>query len=306
MVGLKTPEDDDEILTSFRVGLSNLISEAIPNIEVINLDMKDLSRKVWVEALRRKSDVRNDIVLSSCFEMSSPMRGNTLEINRIVDIDGNILGIGPRPGCLPIDEQIYGIAKLVDGRPVVLIEDGVFSGKTLAFVLQRLLEKRINVHAVVVGILFSSGLEVIRRVYKGEVVVIEENNDPIEWMPDHDFFPFMPDCGRVLGVKMCEGVTPYYSHEGASYTFPYISPFGDLENWASIPKNKCWNISNFCLEKAADFFSKMNQLNGRELKIRDLLGITPRVSVPISLGSTHFPSLDLVISDHLRTLGQED
>lgn len=306
MVGLKTPDAHDEILISFRDGLANLISEALPDVKVVSLDMQELSRKVWTEALKHKTSIRNNMVLSSCFEMSSPMRGRTLEINRIVDIDGNIIGIGPRPGCFHIDEQISGIAQSVDGHPVVLIEDGIFSGKTLAFVLKRLLEKRVNVHTIIVGILFQDGLEAIRKVYKGEIVVIQENHDPMEWMPDHDFFPFMPNCGRVLGVKMFDGVMPYYSHEGVSYTFPYIKPFGDLKNWASIPKEKCYEVSRFCLSRAIDFFSKMNLLNDRDLKIRDLIGVIPRVSVPIQLGATRFPSIDHPILEYLHDTLRED
>lgn len=198
-----------------------------------------------------------------------------------------------------MDHQINAIATLADGSPVVLVEDGAFTGFTVEYLLTLLKNKGIHVAAVVIGICFPGAMDNIRKDFAGEIIVVEETKCPYEWMPDHDFIPFAPNCGRVFGGKFGDSLLPYYNHDGYSYCFPYILPFGDPVKWASLPPEVSWKFSLFCLHSSVALFEKLDELNGRKITMEDLNGATPRISVPMSLGSSHLPDAECPVSEFL-------
>ena len=304
-LGLETPEADHLFFGSFQDELKAKISKILPDVKVVSYDMKSLGEKIWAEAVKHQASLKDCVVLSTCAELASPRRGHLIEVNRIVNHDGDVIGLGPRPGNPSLNDQIAGIARAVQGKQVVLIEDGAFSGQTLEYVIGRLLSHRINVSAVVVGICFPSAIKKISSTFRGNFVVIEESTKPFEWMPDHDFIPFAPNCGRVFGGNFGNEVLPHYSHDGLSYCFPYVRPFGNPAKWASIPTDHVGEFSLFCVRKALELFELLEEMNDREITISDLKGSTPRISLPITAGSSGLSNPDMNIVSFLRETCQE-
>jgi hypothetical protein len=164
---------------------------------------------------------------------------------------------------------------------------------------------RVEVAGVVVGICFPSAADNLRKLFNGNLMVVEKTQEPIEWMPDHDFLPFIPNCGRVFGQMFGDEGMPFYNHEGISFSFPYILPFGNPNKWASIPQQHTYNFSLFCLEQALGIFKHLDKLNDRQLTIHDLSGSAPRVSMPMSCGDDRLPEVDMPISSFLSEVCHE-
>jgi hypothetical protein len=305
LVGIKTPQADHEIFGRFHHRIKSAVEKALPHLTVVSFDMKRLAEDVWAEAVRIQRNLKDAIVISSCAEMATSRRGHTIEINRIANENGEIIGLGPRPGAVTLEKQLSGIASVADGNPVVLVEDGIFTGSTLLYLVKKLHERRVNVVAVAAGICFPKAVERLRKDFDGELVIVQEVEKPFDWMPDHDFVPFAPNCGRVFGGLFGDDMLPYYTHEGLSYGFPYILPFGDPVKWASIPKEHAHSFSCTCLDEACGIFGMLDEMNGRELTPMDLLGSMPRISIPMSIGSSKLPNPDMPISEFLSDVRQE-
>ena len=305
LLGLKTPNADDPFFAELHTKIKDRIASILPTVNVVTYNMNKLVEEVWAKATHLQKNIQDAIVVSSCAEVANPRRGHIIEINRIADKNGEIIGLGPRPGNPSLVKQISGIALVSNGNPVVLVEDGSFTGTTFEYLLNHLKQGRIKVAAIVSGICFPDALSHIGGIFDGEVVVMEKVDRPYEWMPDHDFIPFAPNCGRVYGGPFGDEMLPYYTHEGLSYCFPYILPFGDPVKWASIPKEHACSFSLLCLHEALKLFNMLDDMNGRHLTVSDLMGSTPRISIPITVGNGGLPSRDTPISSFLGEVCNE-
>jgi hypothetical protein len=303
--GLTTLGAGDVFFSEFHRKLKDAVQAALPHIKVVSFDMKRLVEDVWTEAMRMQKNLKDAIVISSCAEFAVSRRGHMIEINRIVNQNGEIIGLGPRPGAMTLEKQLNGVAAMANGNPVVLVEDGIFTGSTLVHLLNELRKRKVKVVAITAGICFPKATERLRKEFNGELVIVQEVQKPYEWMPDHDFVPFAPNCGRVFGGAFGDDMLPYYTHEGLSYCFPYVLPFGDPVKWASIPKEHAHSFSAFCLSQACKLFQKLDELNRRRITPMDLLGSTPRISMPMGVGSGKLPNPDMSISEFLGDVIRE-
>ncbi|HEU0080453.1 MAG TPA: phosphoribosyltransferase [Candidatus Paceibacterota bacterium] len=304
-IGLRTPAASDDFFLGFNHGLKSLISEALPGVEVIDYDMKGLASEVWAESTRMLESITDSVFVSTCAEVASLRRGQTIEVNRIVDETGKIIGLGPRPGNPRLGEQIARIVAYADGRPIILTEDGAFSGYTVEYILKLLRARGARVAAVVLGLCFPGAKELFSKSFEGELVIVEKVDHPFEWMPDHDFVPFVPNCGRVYGGRFGKDVLPYYSHDGHAFSFPYVRPYGDPVDWASIPQEHAAELSRFCLQTSHMLYEILDKLNGRSIMMHDLLASKPRVCVPMSMGGNDLPQTDFCVSEYLSEVCQE-
>jgi hypothetical protein len=189
---------------------------------------------------------------------------------------------------------------LVKNKPVVLAEDGTFSGKTIAYILEQFKVKNISVSTIVLGFSSKSGIETISRVFHGDIITVEGVPNLIDWMPDHDFIPFAPNCGRVFGIPLGKEARPVYTHDGAAFAIPYIQPFGNLNKWSSIPADRVNEFSLFCCQQALSLFTRIEKMSGnKHLTIRDLMGNRPSICVPICVDNDQFPPLDAQVVEYL-------
>lgn len=298
-IGWKTPKPDDPIFAEIYQEIITKFRGYFPQVDVIGVTMHDLADEIVSRAVSQKTLLQNGHVVSTCLEIADARRGFPLEINRIIDQHGKILGLGPRPGYPPLSEQISGIAAMVNGAPIVLVEDGSFTGNTIVHILKEFKEHNLTIAAVVIGFAFHAALKNIHRHFDGEIIVVEEVRDYIDWMPDHDFFPFAPNCGRVLGLRWGDQHYPLYTHNTATYSVPYLFTSCPMGKWTSIPQpHQQHEFSMFCAMAGAKLFHHIESMNGKPLTTGDLLSVRPRISIPMSVNQAAFPHLDTYVSDY--------
>lgn len=278
------PRPDDQLFERFHMSLFTEIQKALPGITIDTIEMSELRRKIWEQVESRVTDLGQQAVLSTCPEIADlnpKSEGLLLNLNRLFNTDGQLIGHGPRPGFEPLEKQYDDLAKKIAGRSVVLIEDGAFSGGTLRFVLQELNSRGITVTAIIIGFCCTRAKFVLGNFFKGELVIVHPIENLLEWIPDHDLIPFIPNCGRVLGEAVGHGFMPVRSAEGFSYAYPYILPFGKIEEWASLPTEGAQGLSRLCLDTSVELFGRVCP----KMTIGELLEANPRVSMPIEIGA---------------------
>lgn len=280
---LTIPRPDDQLFERFHMSLFEKIQQALPGITIDTIEMGELRRKIWEQVNARITDLDQQAVLSTCPEIANTnpkSEGLLLNINRLFNTDGQLIGHGPRPGFEPLEKQYDDLAKRIAGRSVVLIEDGAFSGGTLRYVLHELNSRGITVTAIIIGFCCTRAKFVLGHVFKGELVIVHPIENLLDWIPDHDLIPFIPNCGRVLGEAIDHSFMPVRTKDGFSCAYPYILPFGRIEEWASLPIEGARELSRLCLETSIELFDRL----GPKMTIGELLGANPRVSIPIEIG----------------------
>lgn len=310
LLGLKTPETGDSFFSEFRSGLINRL-EAATGFRVVEMDLSDLAGEIVAKAeeLRALLGKGRAIIVSACSDICSP-DGHAIEINRLISQNGQSLGRGPRPGRLPIAEQIAEIAAKANGQGIIIVDDGSFSGGTQARLIHDIEKSGSRVIGFVAGLIFPRAREEFDiKGFRGPVVAAR-NLVGVDWLPDHDFFPFVPNCGKIVGQAQNGAVTPYYGRAGETYSLPYLKPFiteSMLQDWASIPPEAGDAFSLFCLQAALEFFKRLEEMNGRPLTLADL--VKPRngvkISVPIATGQNGFPRLETRVTEYLHNACQK-
>ena len=296
---LRVPRQDDPLFEIFHMSLFQKIQQALPSITIDTIEMSELRRKIWEQVDCRITNLSRQVVLSTCPEItdSNPKsEGLLLNVNRLFNTEGVLMGHGSRPGFNPLADQFDELVKKIDGRSVVLIEDGVFTGGTLRFVLQKLENRGIKIKVIVVGFCCNGSRAAIKEVFAGEIVMVHPIRNLIDWIPDHDLIPFSPNCGRVLGEQTTQGFMPIKTRNGFSCAYPYILPFGKIEKWASLPIGSARDLSRLCLDTSIEIFGRARH----KITIGELLGKNPKVSIPIVIGAHKgIPALDTKIVSFL-------
>lgn len=291
---IRVPRQDDQRFDRFHEQLLMQVQQALPSgTKIETLNMSELGQNIWEEVGRNVDHATDQVVVSTCPEIaiasqlcsaSLKVEGRVLQINRLFDNVGNMIGYGPRPGYDSLDKQLGDLSAKIAGRSVILIEDGAFSGGTLRYVIEKLTGHGIKVSTVIVGFCFPEAQAALEETFPGNVVMVNQMDRLIDWIPDHDLIPFTPNCGRVLGHRTSDGLMPVLTADGASCAYPYILPFGRTEKWASLPTEGARDLSRFCLDTAIELFADIGKFSNRLITVKDLMGSYPRVSMPISVG----------------------
>lgn len=284
---IQVPSQDDPLFVIFHQCLKEKLQHALPGAVIDTISMSELRVEIWNQVESRINDLSKQAVLSTCPEIadSNPKsEGLLLNINRLFNTEGKIIGYGPRPGFKSLDKQLDELARGIAGRSVVLIEDGAFTGGTLSYVISELRNRDITVTAVVIGFCCNGSRKVLRSAFEGELVMVHPVVDLIDWIPDHDLIPFIPNCGRVLGECSDQHIRPMKTISGVSCAFPYILPFGKIEEWASLPIEDAREVSGFCLDVSIELFERIGKLNGHQVTIGEVLGGNSRLSMPVLVG----------------------
>ncbi|KKU68207.1 MAG: hypothetical protein UX89_C0006G0031 [Parcubacteria group bacterium GW2011_GWA2_47_16] len=254
------------------------------NTEVVAIPMDEQCDKISAAVHKVKKACPTATIVSTAPLLSFENGGICVEMSRIVDLQGKLIGIGSRPGHPSIERQLARHDRMIQEQPVIVAEDGSFTGSSLQHLLAKLQERRARVQAVVLGILFPQAKEAVRKVYKGEIITCYDFSNPTDWMPSHDFVPFTPNAGRVVGFEFGANAFPIYLYDGASICMPYILPYGKPDDWASLPPERFGlrNFSLLCLHLAHDLFEETERLNEKHILISDVWDTRPRTSIPIS------------------------
>ena len=223
-IGLEIP--DMEFIRNIEDGMVNLLKgmfrDADMKVNVTAIPIREQGRQITTAVNRIKKTLHQPVVVSTCPLLSFGADGKLLHLSRLIDFGGNIIGIGPRPyHDLPM-QQVADFANEIADRDVILVEDGSFTGSTVLYTLELLKSKRARVRAIVLGIMFPNAEKKIKAVFDGEIVYCKKPENPLDWMPSHDFFPFIPNAGRVIGHRLGKIIMPVYlNYDNAAIAVPY-------------------------------------------------------------------------------------
>lgn len=284
--GLNVPGLNDPIFSEVNGRLCAALKSAVGGVEVQSIDALKLGDQVFIRAQRLGDGYH---VVSTCPEIVLPNPEHNLRLNRLIDLDGQVIGIGPRPGMPSLRIQVRNAVVSAAGRPIVIAEDGIFSGGTICSLVRMIRQAGGVVVAVVAGFCFAQASQQLSQLDPPVEVITVTDYHPgqmEEWMPDHDFIPLMPNCGRVLGVSVGNEHLPYYSQNNVCYAAPYLMGFCNIKDWASIPSSAAADFSRQCLDLAQKLFQRVAELNGGPLMVRQLMSQNndPRIAMPFSCG----------------------
>jgi len=294
-VGLKIP--DRVMIDKIEAGLTELMKKAFNGtkniIEVIRF--ADFCDDIISAGRELKVKMPDAIIISTTPMIACDTGGICIGLSRLIDFDGNIIGVGSRAGNFSFERQIELISRELSGRSVIILEDGSFSGDTLDFIIGKLSQKKAKVEAVVMGILFPKAKKKLASVFKGQLICKYHFENPFDWMPSHDFFPFIPNAGRVVGTKVGDSLIPVHLFDRATLSKPYILPYGNLNDWAGLPltPQAGLDFSQFCMTSVVEIFQEMEKLNGRIITIGDLIDTRPVTSVPVISGRREIDAFSL-------------
>lgn len=305
--GLLVPSRAHPVYRALQEEFVKAIQLMLPGFLVRAVDMRVIMSQARAVIRNSIAGSTEYVVVSICFDLSPSEGGRALSINRIYGYHGEFIGYGPRVGCDSIGTQLDRLVPQLRGKKVILLEDGVFRGQTMMYVLSRLIERGVVVTRVVVGFASSqtraSLVEAFHREnWQIDISVVQEIDHLIDWIPDHDLVPFLPHCGRVVGVRDGDVFSPVITRDGWNRAFPYIEPFGSLAEWASLPHEKAIELSRFCLDASIELYSCIARQNGiRKLFVDELLMCSRHISLPLSLRGIKFaPSVKDDVVEYLR------
>lgn len=309
---IKVPAENDPIFSRFERRLFRTIREHLPDLEVHSIRLSDQRCLIWNEVWKSRRETDHYAVISTRHEItdetrkaSQRIRGEkyVLNVNRLFGSKGNMLGYGPRPGFEPLKTQFERIAHEVADRSVILVEDGSITGGTLLFILNKLKELSIEVVMIVIGFCCIEAEAAIRQYFKGELVIVNDLGLIVDWIPDHDLVPFVPNCGRVLGIEENGIFTSVFADGSVTFAYPYILPFGNITRWASLPPDGALAVSKLSIDFSIELWDLVGKLNGGKIRIGDLAGICPRISIPVEIGNhIEIPLSGLQVTEFLAKM----
>lgn len=141
-------------------------------------------------------------------------------------------------------------------KKLVLVDDVVFSGKTLISTITELQYYQALTQAVTVAVGVRNGVDRLKKANFGvlgmpdhmSIDCMEEFDHVSDQVCERDFYPGLPYSGRQ-----------HASHNFAS--FPYILPFGKPGKWASIPEKEVRDFSILCLDNTITLFREIERIN---------------------------------------------
>jgi hypothetical protein len=294
-IGLKIP--DRSMIDRIEEGLINHIKKVFQGVKTVVeiIRFGDFCDEIESAAKGIKARMPDAIVVSTTPMIASGEGGICFGLSRLIDIDGKIMSIGSRAGFHSVERQIVDKISHLSGHRVIILEDGSFTGGTLCFMLDKLSGCGAKIEAIVMGILFPDAKKKLLSSFKGELICKYHFENPCDWMPSHDFFPFIPNAGRVIGTKAGDSFFPLHPFDDSTLSKPYILPYGQLDQWAGLPLDQSGmvEISRHCIDGSIEIFDMMEKLNGKTIKIEDLIKSIPTTSVPLACGKKKLDFYDI-------------
>lgn len=190
-----------------------------------------------------------------CLERAYLWSALHFDVSRLVRSDGNDCGFGSRPHAPPLLQQFRKL-KGLGLKEVVLVDDVVFGGIHIERVVRCLSRFGIRVPLVCAGIGITEGINRINGS-RCEVRCVRTYDAVIDEVCERDFYPGVPFSGRLMIGKGNIGV-------------PYILPFGNPGEWASIPAEWRVPFSAFCIEQTARLFEEIERRSRRIVECAEL------------------------------------
>lgn len=190
------------------------------------------------------------------------------DVNRVVDVEFEDIGIANRPGTQSQVEQLSSIAdQLPPGcRKVGVIDDGCFTAGTLNTFVEEAGIVGLEVETILLGLVIHGEKLPWDDCDIHYLQFYHPGHDVVDWVWDRDFYPGVPLSGRTVGQLVDGKPVPFEPSQGACY----LCGFGDIGAWASIPFEGQISLTEFCLEQDIRMFEEIEDLSSRVVKMTDL------------------------------------
>lgn len=190
-----------------------------------------------------------------------------------------------RQGNLPLDQQFQSLAALIDNNPVVIVDDGLFSGGTAQFVVDQLCQSGLKKSQVEKIITFLGNSQSI----KIDSIPIELITDipSVEWIDARDFSPLG---GKQLAASGTNNI---------STSIPYLYPWSQGESASLDKSGQFFTISQSMINSFISLVTNFEATTGKSLKFRDL--IKAGFPLPTNQEKTIPISINSKVSDYLQT-----
>lgn len=184
----------------------------------------------------------------------APVTDYAIEATRVTDPIGMKSTIGPRQGCLPIEQQI---AMLKTNGPVSVADCGAFEGGTIEMICEMIERRRIRVDRVYLGVCGKRAKDRLSPRWKIESAY---RIDLYEWIELRDAF-------------LIDGRATYAPGREREF-IPYSD---NLQGWASVPEKKGKEAALLCEtynRKLIDLLSETNPIDqilariGQKIRLR--------------------------------------
>lgn len=245
-----SPPDKD-----FYIGLRARMKDFLQNIfaRVTFISSQEIREGLLASVAAHKEAGLTVISLERAYLEDNEINGR-IEITRSVNSDmKEILVHTVRKGS---PEKRLQFEALRGKKNIALVDDVVFSGKTLIETISELHHHHANVHAVTAAIGLKDGINNLHEAQFGvmgmpphlTVHCLEEFDGVSDQVCERDFYPGVPYSGREYS-----GVN--------STSFPYVFPFGKPQDWASIPEKEIKQFSLLCISNTVALFEEIERLN---------------------------------------------
>lgn len=242
--GFSLPPDD--FFTKLRQEFSSRMKLIFPNFELVTEE--ELS-----EGLNKI--INGNTVVPISLDRVYYQSEIQLDIARVIDATGNSKGLGRRTDT-PVLLTQFRKLKSAGVAEIALVDDVIFSGDLIERVVGVIERIGIRVPNVYAGIGIKEGIT--RLAQKDiQVICVKTYDTVIDEICERDFYPGVPFSGRL--VEGDENI-------GA----PYILPFGNPNEWASIPTESQVSFSKFCFDQTIRLFEEIERVSGKIVMCRDL------------------------------------
>jgi len=181
------------------------------------------------------------------------------------------------------EEQLAAIAAKYRDREIVLADDVLYSGNSLADIILDLKVLGVKIPTVVIGITIGKGARNVNAITGAKISTVRYYKQVEDEICERDFYPGVPLSGR--------SITGFNVDVGAPYIHPFdLGPDGTehMSDWATIHPERQERFSIFCLEQAIMLWEEIERLSQKNVLCRDL------DRIPIGLHNHHHQELRLV------------
>lgn len=222
-----------------------------------------------------------------------------LEINRLTHLETKDVDHEARPHTASIDEQIHQLIREMTSYHVIVVDDGIWTGDSMRWILQRLQEHSVVVEAVVVGIhVKQPGHAVDHEIPAGKVRAVQtytKTRPVLDWVCERDFFVGVPLGGRTIVDHQSDSCPHDWQSVGAFYS----TKAEWLKDWASINRNP-FTFMRFCLERSIAMFTEIEKLSHMPVLLHQLDRLPLQAvesSVPMDTPVCEYLKSGLVLND---------
>lgn len=230
------------------------------------------------EALTRLCGRYEVVSLETDLQLSRYVRGrkvnDALEVTRTKER----LGLGPRLGYSQdlLSVQIKRLRKRLLGDSLALVDTGAYKATTILELGEVLDKVGLRISQVFLGITTPKAREALAGVVEAKSAFALERCSL--WVEAVDLLPFLPKCGKPVGVLQRDQAVPWLSPHGYGFAVDFVGAKPHCFN----PEQKA-ELDLLLLKKAIEFWLRVEDLCGKIICIGDLRVMGGRY--PVSYGT---------------------